>query len=193
MTDKERYQRTFSLLHASGDRFVEVSNMKNVKIMPVRRFVAVCAAALMVAAMATVAYAADVGGIQRAVQVWIHGDQTDAVLDIQGGSYTLNYLDQEGQQHTMGGGGVAIDDNGKERPLTEDEIMEHLDYPQVDFQEDGSVWAYYHNQKMEITDKFENGVCYVQVKDGKQVFYLTVEETGGYTISPHGYEKPHRP
>ena len=52
----------------------------------------------------------------------------------------------------MGGGGVAIDDNGKERPLTEDEIMEHLDYPQVDFQEDGSVWAYYHNQKMEITD-----------------------------------------
>ena len=190
MTDKERYQRTFSLLHASGDRFVEVSNMKNVKIMPVRRFVAVCAAALMVAAMATVAYAADVGGIQRAVQVWIHGDQTDAVLDIQGGSYTLNYLDQEGQQHTMGGGGVAIDDNGKERPLTEDEIMEHLDYPQVDFQEDGSVWAYYHNQKMEITDKFENGVCYVQVKDGKQVFYLTVEETGGYTISPHGYEKP---
>ena len=190
MTDKERYQRTFSLLHASGDRFVEVSNMKNVKIMPVRRFVAVCAAALMVAAMATVAYAADVGGIQRAVQVWIHGDQTDAVLDIQGGSYTLNYLDQEGQQHTMGGAGVAIDDNGKERPLTEDEIMEHLDYPQVDFQEDGSVWAYYHNQKMEITDKFENGVCYVQVKDGKQVFYLTVEETGGYTISPHGYEKP---
>ena len=60
----------------------------------------------------------------------------------------------------------------------------------MDFQEDGSVWAYYHNQKMEITDKFENGVCYVQVKDGKQVFYLTVEETGGYTISPHGYEKP---
>ena len=102
MTDKERYQRTFSLLHASGDRFVEVSNMKNVKIMPVRRFVAVCAAALMVAAMATVAYAADVGGIQRAVQVWIHGDQTDAVLDIQGGSYTLNYLDQEGrsEEHT---------------------------------------------------------------------------------------------
>ena len=190
MTDKERYQRTFSLLHASGDRFVEVSNMKNVKIMPVRRFVAVCAAALMVAAMATVAYAADVGGIQRAVQVWIHGDQTDAVLDIQGGSYTLNYLDQEGQQHTMGGGGVAIDANGQERPLTEDEIMEHLDYPKVDFQEDGSVWAYYHNQKMDITDKFESGVCYVQVKDGKQVFYLTVQEGGTYTISPHGYEKP---
>lgn len=190
MTDKERYQRTFSRLHASEKSFVEVKKMKNVKILPVRRFVAVCAAALMIAAMATVAYAADVGGIQRAIQIWVHGDQTNAVLNIQGNSYTLSYEDQDGQQREMGGGGVAIDMFGRERPLTEDEIMEQLNMPEVEYKDDGSVWVYCRDQKIEITDKFENGVCYVQIKDNNKDLYLTVKYQEGYTVSPHGYEMP---
>ena len=28
------------------------------------------------------AYAANVGGIQRTVQIWLHGDQTQATLDV---------------------------------------------------------------------------------------------------------------
>ena len=33
----------------------------------------------------------DVGGIQRIVQVWIHGDQTDAIFNVENGNYTLDY------------------------------------------------------------------------------------------------------
>lgn len=162
----------------------------NVRIFPVRRLAAVCAAVMLVAAMGTVAYAADLGGIQRAVQVWIHGDQTDAVLEIQGGGYTLSYQDENGEDRTMGGGGVAFDLFGRERPLTEEEILEHLNQPEVAYPDDGTVWVYWRDQKLEITDLFENGVCYVQLKDGAEVLYLTVKYQEGYTMSPHSFEAP---
>ena len=187
MTDKERYKRTFSRLQASRLEFTEEMMMNKTKIMPARRMVALCAAALMIAAMATVAYAADVGGIRRAVQIWIHGDQTNAVMDIQNGHYLLSYEDENGETQTVGGGGVAIDAFGRERPLTEEELLEELNSPKVECLEDGTVWVYYQDQKMEITDRFENGVCYVQLKDGGKVLYLTVEADGGYSMSPHGY------
>ncbi len=109
MTDKERYKRTFSLLRASQEDFMEVKAMNdNVRILPVRKLAALCAAVVLVVAMATVAYAADVGGIRRAVQIWIHGDQTNAVLDIRGNSYNLSYEDEDGNPRSIGGGGVAI-------------------------------------------------------------------------------------
>ena len=191
MTDKERYKRTFSLLRASQEDFMEVKAMNdNVRILPVRKLAALCAAVVLVVAMATVAYAADVGGIRRAVQIWVHGDQTNAVLDIRGNSYNLSYEDEDGNPRSIGGGGVAIGMFGQERPLTEEEILEELEHPQVEYLEDGTVWVYYHDQKLEITDKCQDGVCYVQLKDGDKVLYLTVEEQGGYIISPHGYEKP---
>ena len=159
MTDKERYKRTFSALRASQLEFKEEMTMNKTKILPVRRLVSLCAAALMIAAMATVAYAADVGGIRRAVQVWIHGDQTNAVMDIQNGHYLLSYEDENGEPQTVGGGGVAIDAFGQERPLTEEELLEELNSPKVECLEDGTVWVYYQDQKMEITDRFVDGVC----------------------------------
>ena len=187
MTDKERYKRTFSALRASQLEFKEEMTMNKTKILPVRRLVSLCAAALMIAAMASVAYAADVGGIPRAVQVWIHGDQTNAVMDIQNGHYLLSYEDENGETQTVGGGGVAIDAFGRERPLTEEELLEELNSPKVECLEDGPVWVYYQEQKMEITDRCVDGVGYGQLKAGEKVLYLTVEADGGYSMSPHGY------
>ena len=41
MTDKERYKRTFSLLRASQEDFMEVKAMNdNVRILPVRKLAA---------------------------------------------------------------------------------------------------------------------------------------------------------
>ena len=62
------------------------------------------------------AYAMDIGGIQRIVQVWIHGDQTDAMLVIENGSCSLEYEDEDGKLVHRGGGGVAINPDGTERP-----------------------------------------------------------------------------
>ena len=185
MTDKERYKRTFSLLRASQLEFKEEMTMSKTKILPVRRLVSLCAAAVMIAAMASVAYAADVGGIRRAVEIWIHGDRTNAVLEVKEGSYTLK--NDQGET-VRAGGGAAIDILGRERPLSEEEILDHLDMPEVEYRGDNTVWVYYHGQELEITDLFQDGVCYIQLKEGDQVLYLTVEYQEGYSVSPHGYQ-----
>ena len=87
MTDKEKIQKVFDKLHASPDVLTEVLNMTtNEKVVPIRKKrlipkVAVAIAAfVLVVGSGSAAYAMDVGGIQRIVQVWIHGDQTDATF-----------------------------------------------------------------------------------------------------------------
>ena len=191
MTNKQRYQRTFSVLHASEDCLMEVKAMKHTKKIYVSRLAAACAAAVMLMALASAAYAADVGGIQRSIQIWINGDQTDAVLDVQGSEYTVTYQDEDGVAHEIGGGGVAYDGFGGERPLTEEEILEELDSPDVQYREDGSAWVCYHSETIEITDLFdEDGFCYVQLNTGKGPLYLTIKYHEGYSSSPHSYPSP---
>lgn len=188
MTNKERYQRAFSALHASGE-MMEVNVMKNTKRRYVRRAVAICAAALVLA-LAGIAYAADVGGIRRTVQIWLHGDQTDAVLDILGSEYTLTYTDGQGRTQERGGGGVAFEADGTERALTEEEIVEQLDMPDVEYGEDGSVTVWWRGKGADITDKFENDICYVQLRDGGETKYLTVKYQDGYACSDTAYISP---
>ncbi|MDD7220144.1 MAG: hypothetical protein PUI16_09220 [Clostridia bacterium] len=196
MSDKEKFQRVFDKLHASPDVLTEVLNMTtDEKVVPIRkkRFipkVAVAIAALvLVVGSGSAAYAMDLGGIQRIVQVWIHGDQTDATFIVENGSYTLDYKDAYGNDVHQGGGGVAYE-NGSERPLTDEELLEQLSMPDVKYKEDGTVWIYYLNQKMEITDKFENDICYVKLKVDGKIQYITVKYQNGFAISPHGYVQP---
>ncbi len=47
-----------------------------------------------------------------------------------------------------------------QRALTAEELMEEINSPDVEYKEDGSVWVYFHNQSIDITDKFDdNNVC----------------------------------
>lgn len=191
MTNKQRYQRTFSALHASEGCLMEVKAMKSSKKFHVSRLAAACAAVVMVMGLGFAAYAADVGGIQRSIQLWINGDQTSAVLDMRDGSYTVTYQDEDGASHEIGGGGVAIEDDGTERPLTEDEILYQLDSPDVQYREDGTIWVCYHSEEIEITDRFnEDGVCYVQLNTDNGTLYLTIKKDGGFASSPHSYVSP---
>ncbi|MBQ6402876.1 MAG: hypothetical protein IJI27_03130 [Oscillospiraceae bacterium] len=126
--------------------------MKQARKRYLPRVAVVCAAVMLVLALAATAYAADLGGIQRTIQIWVHGDQTDAVLNVEAGEYSLSYTDENGEQHEEFGGGKAFDMFGRERDVTEEELREYLDMPDVEYREDGSVWVYYHSQKIEITD-----------------------------------------
>ena len=99
MTNKERYQKTFRVLHAS-DRIMEVKEMKHTRHLPAGRFVPAAALLVFILGLSTVAYAANLGGIRKAVQIWIHGDLTDAVMEVQDGSYTLTYKDEHGNTLT---------------------------------------------------------------------------------------------
>ena len=196
MRDKEKFQRVFDKLHASPDVLTEVLNMTtNEKVVPIRKkhFISKVAVAIaafvLVVGSGSAAYAMDLGGIQRIVQVWIHGDQTDATFTVENGSYTLDYKDADGNDVHQEGGGVAYE-NGVERPLTDEELLEELSMPDVEYKEDGTVWVYYMDQKMEITDKFENDICYVKLEVDGKTQYITVKYQNGFATSPHGYVQP---
>lgn len=78
MTNKEKYKQAFSVLHSSDRQFLEVEKMMKVRKKARSRAAAAAAAVCMVlAGGGSIAYAADVGGVQRTIQIWIHGDQTE--------------------------------------------------------------------------------------------------------------------
>lgn len=217
MTDRERYKKAFGNIHAPEDLSRRIMNSINertdsnngCKVIEMngkkkfsgaaKRAVAGLVAAFVLVAGAGTAYAANVGGIQRTVQIWANGDQTDAVLEIETPdengpySYTLHYTDENGEEHEMGGGGLAVDMFGHERPLTEEEIMEHIMMPDVYTDDDGRMYVCSLDQKMDITDMFgEDGICYITVTQGKINYYMVINKDSSYSMSTTSYPKPDR-
>lgn len=192
MTDRERYQRTFSTLHASAELDLEATEMKMNKRTLSKKAAALCVSAAIAVGMGTAvaAYANDVGGIQRQVQIWLHGDQTDATLEIEQTDHTqykLTYENENGEVKEIGGGGVAYDMFGNEIPLTEEDIMQQLDCPEVVYRDDGTIVVCYHDQIIDITDRFdENDLCYVTVNSDPPT-YMTIKKNQGYSSSNERY------
>ena len=208
MTDREKYKKTFSALQPERDYLENIKNgeiikMKERKHISAPKLLAACLIIIAVlAAMSAVAYAADIGGIQRKIQIWAKGELTDAELNITtDGQYTLSYTDENGEAQKSEGGGVAIGIFGKERPLSEEEIIEHLNEPQVIIEDDGRIMLYCREQKIDITDKFEDDICYVKLTiDGKPL-YATIEKVTddgsplgsiSMSTSPRSYPKPEK-
>lgn len=192
MTNKEKYKQAFSAIHASDDFSLEVKKMERTnKQHKFKTMIACVAACVMIMGSATAAYAADVGGIQRTIQLWIHGDQTETTVRFDGkGNYSMDYTDGEGNAKNQGGGGVSIAPDGTETPASEEDLMEHLTAPDVRYEEDGSIWIYWFDQKVDITDKFENDVCYVRLENDKETLYMTIKYKNGYATSAHKYLSP---
>ena len=192
MTNREKYKQAFSAIRASDDFSLEVEKMeKIVKHLRFKTVAAVAAACIMLIGSATVAYAADLGGIQRTVQIWIHGEQTAATIEFDGnGSYSMSYTDGEGNTQNQSGGGVEFAPDGTQVPVSEEDLLEQLTAPDVQYEDDGTVWVYWLDQKIDITDKFENGVCYVKLVNDGEALYMTVKYENGYATSPHKYVNP---
>lgn len=190
MTNKEKYKQAFSAMHSPCEMTLEVEKMailsKKAKIRTTAA--AIITICLLITGGSGVVYAADVGGIQRTIQLWIEGDRTDVTFEYhESGTYDMSYETKDGETEELHGGGVAIEEDGTERPLTEEELLEELSWPDVIYEEDGTVWVYYYDQKMEITDQFEDGVCYVKVSNGEETLYMTVMYQDGWCTSPHKY------
>lgn len=195
MNNKEKYKKAFSVLHTSDTNLSwEVKSMAKTKR---KHTVAVASAAVIGCALigGTSAYAANLGGIQRTVQLWIHGDQTDATLTINNdgdeSSFSYNYTDENGKSQEVQGGGLAMDADGTTHPLTEDDIKKEMSQPDVEYLDDGTVMVYYKNQKIDITDKFDKDkVCYLKIVDGDKTLYLTVKYQDGFAWGDDKYADP---
>lgn len=192
MTNREKYKKAFSTLHASEKISLEEGLMEKKKqAYIIRKTAAACVAAAVVLGSASVAYAADLGGIQEKISAWFHGEQTEVnVTDNGDGSYTYTYTDQDGETHEESGGGIAIDDSGNETPLSAEDVLRQAGAEDVDEDAQGNVWLYFYDRKMNITDLFDGaGECKVAVKnsgytayEGEMVYFdittSTYEEDG---------------
>lgn len=99
--------------------------------------------------------------------------------------------DKDGKNKEFGGGGIAFNQDGSERSLTQEEIMEELNAPDIEYEKDGSVILYYKNQSIDITHKFnKDNICYVKLVDGDDSLYVTVKYNNGYASSPNKYISP---
>jgi hypothetical protein len=199
MSNREQYKKAFSVLQASGDFTLGDEKMAVLKKKAMlRTFAAAACACLVIVGSSRIAYAANVGGIQRTIQLWMYGDQTDVTIDFDGsGNYSMEYTDADGNTRELGGGGFAVDADGTKRALTEDELIWHL-FEEVDvsYNDDGRIMLYFQGQVADITDKFENDICYIFLNgtdlNGTDVsLYVTVlkAEDGGFPIasSPDRY------
>ena len=194
MTGRDQYKKVFDKVSSFGMEPLKEEDLMKRKKHPVKNMAAAAAVLILIAGSTGAAYAANVGGIQRKIQLWIRGDQTDATLVVRDedgySQYSVTYELEDGSTESIYGGGVAIEPDGTERALTEDEIMRDMSMPEVEYEEDGSVWVYYCDQKIDVTDSFEDGVCYVKLLNGSETVYMTIKYKNGFSVSRSKYPDP---
>lgn len=196
MTNKERYKQAFSALQFSRQLYLEVEEMTRIQKKHKKNMAiaAAVACAVVIGGSGTV-YAADVGGIQQKLTMWLYGRQTEVEVTENGsGGYQFTYDRGDGEEEIMGYGGVSIDDDGSMTWISADELAEHINASvSVDEDEDGRVWVFYHDQKMDITDLFdENGVYGFDLEMGERTVYVEVTKNadGTYSFTQTDDESP---
>lgn len=176
MTNKERYKAAFRVLQPEAQHFTEVDDMKEqTNQRHGRRALVLCVAAVLLLGAAVGAYAADVGGIQGTLKTWFHGKEaTVTVSGRDDGGYDFAVTDENGEtMASFGGGGVAYE-NGEERPLTPEEVLEG-NVLEVAPNEEGRMMLYFRDRSYDITDLFnDNGVCKVRLKDETKKLFNTI-------------------
>ena len=178
MTNHEKYKAAFSVLQPTRELELEDPMMNNQKkTFSHKRVLALCAAILIFAVLAVSAYATDLGGIQTTLKTWFRGKEATAeVTEIgENGEYEFAIKDENGETAaSFGGGGVAMEPGGKERPLTPEEVLEgnELDLVRED---NGRMMLYFRDRSYDITDLFNGkGVCKVKLKDENKKLFKTV-------------------
>ena len=174
MTNKERYKQAFSALPSSQQFHLEEAEMtqihkKHKKNMAVA---AAIACAVIIGGSGTV-YAADIGGIQEKLSIWLYGKQTEVdVTENENGGYTFTYDRGNGTEGMSAYGGVSFNADGSQTWLSADELADQINNSAtVEKDADGKVWVYYYDQKQDITDQLVNSnVCHITMThEGKTI------------------------
>jgi len=179
MTNRERYQRAFVSLHASNMR-MEVRTMRARKKTHISKFAVVCAAVIVLVVFASVAYATNLGGVRQTVSFWFHGSETSALMEQNGQAYTISWEDENGETRTIHGGAASLTADGTWRSMTPEEIAElHQTDTAVERTGDGRIILYFHDQVLDITNRFEeNGTCRIELSFDGEAYYWTIRDDG---------------
>ena len=174
MTNSEKYKRAMNASQPSEKIVLEVDTMKTGTHHFGKAFIAVCAVMVLIVSMAAVSYAADIGGFRQTVTMWFRGEKRDVeVEEIEPGSF--EWVDENGE--TMDMKGVVVEGDGESRPMTMDEMRDSFDTEAtVDKDENGRIWLYYKDQKLDITDKLDKeNIAKVTLDDNGKTIYFTVK------------------
>ncbi|MCD8382716.1 MAG: hypothetical protein LUC30_07370 [Clostridiales bacterium] len=189
MTNREKYKQAFSVLHADGDVRLEKEPKetgRKDKTVLWQRVAAACACAALIFGGAGTAYATDLGGVRTALTAWISGRQVEVeVADGEDGVYTFTYEAEDGTEQVFGGEGVVMDENGNETPASPEEILDGMGIG-IEEAEDGSVWLYYYDRAVEITEYLtdDEDVCRVALEANGETVYFDIRYNGdmGYEL-----------
>lgn len=187
MTNRERYKQAFSALHPSGRFSLEVEEMARIqKKHKTNMAIAAAIACAVIIGIPGTVYAADIGGIQEKLSIWLYGEKTQVdVTENVGGGYTFTY-EHDGETEQVGGGGVSIDADGTEIWMDAGEIAEEMSRSaSVEEDQEGRVWVYYYDQKSDITGLFEQDRCLISLSHGDELIYLEItrENDGFYSYT----------
>lgn len=191
MTNKEKWQRAFSALHTSKEFETRMEN----KVMAKRKLrfrpalTALCAALALVLGGTSV-YAADVGGVQRQIQLWLHGELTDVTFTYSDDTGSYSLADPDGNIVQMGGG-VEMHPDGSVRTLGPDELAAYLENAVNTDVIEGKLCLLYKDQVYDLSATFgESDFHYVTLVDGDKKIYVTVHKDGTCISSDHKYPLP---
>lgn len=179
MTEKERYKRAFSSIHLPDDFAVDLQRKHREK--RIRLKSAITAACLTAALFGgtTAAYASNLNGIQRTIQIWLHGDQTSAVITFNEEEGITRYTVTDENSTEIHGGGVEMENDGSEKAVSEAQMQEYLNEPDMETL-NGRTCLFYKDQVIDITDLFdEDGLCYVVLKEDNKELYVTAVKDKG--------------
>lgn len=184
MTNKEKYQKAFSVLKPSGNIRMEDLNMKRFHLSKV--VAAAAAAVICFVASNSICYAATGNTWVEKMVVFFDGEavETDVeVTDLGEGnySYTLEVPDE-------GTAEIVVTTDESERNVTSFAIMKE-ESPYLS-EEEGEVWLYYQEGKVNITEDFADGMAEgTMIADGNEYHYHvsgTVEEYNIAVERNHG-------
>lgn len=183
MTNKERYQKTFSHLQMSAPLTMEdIEQAKTKKKW--NRLQPVLAGALSVLLVSGMgAYAVDLGGIRTALNGWFEGRQVDiyALSTSQGG---YEFYDSQTGEFLYGGGGIEYGPFGRETALDASEVARNMESGLYK-EEDGSIIYADRGNRYDLSPLLRNSdTCSFVIHDNEKTLYFDVKiEDGGNAMS----------
>jgi len=197
MTNSEKYKQAFSALHASNYINLEENTMKKSNLhFKMRPALAVCLGVVLVFGCMGAAYAADVGGIQETIEIWINGSLADAeVVENGDGSYSyiVDYDEDDGYSTVITAGGVAIDDDGTEHALSPAEVAESFSNEISYDESEEAIYLYYNDKTIDITEYIEQGIRKFALDDNGEMVYFDVNEDANEGTGSFGFSRSSDP
>ena len=201
MNNRDKYIKASSIVEPSADFASKVlkeadrmnpEERREYRHVRLRRrsLISIAAACALVFALSAAAYASDLGGFKETIDTWLYGKAVNVEIEVNDGIYHIKYPD--GGERS--GGGVAMDD-GEERPLTEEEILEELNNEiVVEDNDEGRIMLYYRDHAVDITEKMDaNNIVKLKFKDGVLPTYITLKWNGDdgydYVFGTFGYKE----